>query len=99
MTETAVTRLHKALDPWIPGAVEDVVTVPRVDLLNVLQHAERLCEDSPNTDHHACQYCGNTICSHCGGADPAGCEDRHNFEDHCTDCIGQCPSCRERCVA
>jgi hypothetical protein len=99
MTETAITRLKAATDPWAPGAQEHMVTIPRADMDELLRRFSLLCEQSPDTDHHACQYCGDTLCMFCSDVDPAGCEDRHTFEDHCLGCVGQCPACAGRCVA
>lgn len=34
-------------------------------------------------------------CSICGDpGEPAGCADRHGWEDHCTRCLADCNACR-----
>lgn len=88
MTETAVTRLAQALDPWAPGAEQDSIRLARADAQALLNRIADLCED-----HSRCSICSTPLCVTCGLGESAGCPDRHSFEDHCADCAGECQVC------
>lgn len=43
---------------------------------------------SVRVDEGRCSLCGDPL------TDPAGCLDRHSWEDHGTCCVGACQTCR-----
>lgn len=93
MTETVVTRLTKALDPWAPGAEQDTIRLARTDGKALLQIIADYCENDPDTDHTTCAGCDAILCTSCGlGEEESTCQDDSGVR-HCTSCWHDCRTC------